>query len=466
MAFLPEPINHDLFLSYAYEDDVWVSELQEQLAERLVDKLATDCDVWQDKNKLLTDQNIPEELDKAIRASAAFIAVLSRNYPASKWCERELAAFLNEAEKKDGLETGGHGRLLKVIKYPWIGNAHEGFCRAYKAILFFERDPKTGREREFNPKSARFKNAVEELSSDIERLFQAMLLGLEKVFVARAADDVTEERESLIREIRAAGFAISPPPQGAIPKWLDCLEIRKYIREATRVSVHLLGASYDPAVREQIDDAREEGKMLVFYLARGHEKATGEQRALIEEVRANNWDLPAESRDLLANRSKLEDLIKLLQPQCPQAVGVQNGAARVYVLCDPTSPEDAGFGRELQGKIRDKEKFDVILPQAAAGSSSPGSEHDRLLASCDGLLLYRPRVLTNWYERHFKDFVAAEYRARERQLKSKALLAADPDVKIEGLTVIPRSVPVELKQLEPFLAPLRTGQGEAAHAGS
>src|SRR5215470_9689498 len=125
MAFLPKPINHDLFLSYAYEDDVWVSELQEQVAERLVDKLATDCDVWQDKNKLLTGQNIPEELDKAIRASAAFIAVLSRNYPASKWCEKELAAFLDEAEKKDGLETGGYGRLLKVIKYPWVGNAHE-----------------------------------------------------------------------------------------------------------------------------------------------------------------------------------------------------------------------------------------------------------------------------------------------------------------------------------------------------
>lgn len=463
MAYLPGPIEHDLFISYAHEDQKWVSALQQKLTEQLKGRLGCDCDIWQDENKLFTGQNIPKELDKAIRASAAFIAVLSRNYQGSKWCERELDAFLEEANREDGLKTGGYGRLLKVIKFPWVDNAHEDFHADYKDVLFFDRD-KTGQETEFRRNSEVFRKAVERLGFHIEKLFEAMFNGFVKVFVARTAEDASDERESIIKEIHAAGFALSPPPLGAVPKGFDRKRLLKFIGEA-HVTVHPLGATYDQAIREQIDDALKQGKKAVFYLTRSHEAATGEQKMLIEEIRANKWNLPAASRDLLANRSKLEDLIKLLQGQRPRAPSAQIGAARVYILCDPTSPKDADFGRELERKIREKEKFDVALPQAAADSSSPGGEHDRLLGACDGLLLYRPLVLTNWYERHFKDFVTAEYRARERQLKSKALLAADPNVKIEGLTVIPRGDPVDLGQLEKFLAPLRTGQRDTAHAG-
>jgi hypothetical protein len=120
MAYIPSPIEHDLFLSYAHEDLAWVKALQEQLAERLLHRLGYDCDVWQDENNLRTGQNWPAELERAIRASAAFIAVVSRNYQRSQYCEKELNAFREEAEKKDGLETGGYGRVLKVIKFgPW-----------------------------------------------------------------------------------------------------------------------------------------------------------------------------------------------------------------------------------------------------------------------------------------------------------------------------------------------------------
>jgi hypothetical protein len=258
MPYLPGPIEHDLFLSYAHEDEPWVSALQEQLSERLNDLLECDCDIWQDKNKLFTGQDIPKELEKAIRASAAFVIVLSRSYRGSKWCEKELAAFLHEAEKKDGLETGGHRRLLRVIKFPWVGDAHKRFPRGYeelKAADFFDVD-KTGQQREFPPKSARFRDAVYKLSSDIEKLFGAMLLGFEKVFVARAAEDATEERESIIREIRAVGYALSPPPEGVVPRESNREDLVGFIREA-RVTVHVLGADFDRDVREQIDLAKD-----------------------------------------------------------------------------------------------------------------------------------------------------------------------------------------------------------------
>jgi hypothetical protein len=463
MAFLPSPIEHDLFLSYAHTDQEWVNALREQLSERLKIRLGPDCQIWQDVKHLRTGDKITEELYKAIRASAAFVAIISRHYP-TEWCEKELRAFLEEAKKEDGLETGGHGRLLKVIKFPWVDNAHEDFYRDYKHILFF--DSKTGQEREFPETSARFRNAVDELSTHVEKLFQSMLRGLEKVFVARAARDANDERESLIKEIRAKGYAISPSPSGVIAAGLDRKRLKKFVDDAN-VSVHLLGALYDPSVREHIDFSREAGKKMIFYLTSGHEAATGEQKALIEEIQRNEWGLAGDKRDFLKSRfpaAQRQDVIDQLRPAQPARVAsTGNGAARVYVLCDPTS-EDVSFARDVQGKIREQEKFDVALPQPAAESSSPAAEHERLLRWCDGLLLYHEKAPPRWYQNNFKDLVTAADRKRERELKSKALLVAGSNVEVPGVTVIQRREPI-LEQLEPFLAPLRTPQGGAAHAG-
>jgi TIR domain len=431
MAFLPSPIEHDLFLSYAHEDQAWVNALEEQLTERLRARLGPDCEIWQDVKHLRTGDRITEELYRAIRASAAFVTVISRNYP-TEWTEKELAEFREEAEKEDPLETGGHRRLLKVIKFPWVDNAHDDFYPEYKHIAFF--DAKDGREREFPETSARFRNAVDELSAHVEKLFRAMQRGLVNVFVARAAADANEEREALIREIRAAGFAISPPPNGVIAAGLDRKRLRKFIDDAG-VSVHLLGAVYDRSVREHIDLALESGKKMIFYLARGYEAATGEQKALIDEIRANKWGLPGDKRDFLNSRSpaaQRQDVIDQLRPAQPaDAAAARSAAARVYLLCDPTS-EDAGFGRELQGKIRETEKFEVALPQAAAEASSPAAEHERLLRWCDGLLLYHERAPATWYRLNFKDLVTTEER------KSRALLVAGSNLEVPGITVIQR----------------------------
>lgn len=370
-----------------------------------------------------------------------------------------MDVFLKEVEKDGGLETGGFGRVLKVIKFPWLNDAHQGFFRQYQHVEFFDRDSKTGKEREFKTTSERFRNAADTLSYHIEKLFEAMLKGMEKVFVARAAADAAEERESIIREIRAAGYALSPPPLGAMPKGLDPKTIRQYISEArTRTSVHLLGITADPTVRVQIDLAIEEGKKLVFCLLRGHESATGEQKELIGQIRENKWNLPEGKWALLESRDPVvlrQTLIELLTPPRPVGASAQDGAARVYLLCDPTTPEDAGFARHVQATIQSHEPISVELPRTSAGSFSPGAQHERLLRECNGLLLYHQKAPPKWVKRNFEDLLRADDLPGRRELKSKAMLVGRPDFAFPGLTVIQRSDPFELRQLEPFLAPLR-----------
>jgi len=468
MAYIPG-IEHDLFLSYAHEDLEWVSALQEQLTERLLHRLGWDCEVWQDRNKLLTGQNLPEALHKAIRTSAAFITVLSRSYQGSEWCEKELGAFLDSVDRESGLETGGYGRVLKVVKFPWRNNAHLGFYSQYLDVPFFDRDTKTGQEREYKDTSERFHKAVDKLSFHIEKLFDAMLRGMEKVFVARTSADAAEEREAIIREIRAAGYAISPPPDGRIPRGLDRKTLREYIDE-TRITVHVLGRDFQSDARDEIDLAIEAEKKLVFCLVRGHESATSQQRELIDGIRENKRNLPEGKWALLESRSPAvlrQDLIGLLAPARPTPTA-QDNASRVYLLCDPTTPEDVGFAREVQGRIWDRERIPVEVPPAPAETLSPAAQHERLLRECNGLLLYYEKAPAKWYARNFGDLLTAEDLAGRRELKSKAMLVGGSNIAYPGLTVIQRSDPFDLGQLEPFLAPLRavtSGSGGAAHAG-
>jgi hypothetical protein len=466
MAYVPG-LEHDLFLSYAHEDLAWVNALQEQLTERLLQRLGWKCDVWQDRNKVLTGQNWTSELDKAIRESAAFLAVVSRNYQGKDWCERELETFRLESEKDGGLETGGYRRVLKVIKFPWRNNEHIKFLEHHQHVEFFDVDGKTGVEREFKPTSERFRKAADMLSFHVEKLFDAMLRGREKVFVAHAAADAAEDREAVIREIRAAGYAMSPPPMGAVPRGLDRATIRQYIDE-TSVTVHLLGVSYDSAIREQIDLALEAEKKVIFYLLRGHESSTGEQKQFISDIRENKRNIPEGKWALLESRSRdvlRQNLIELLTPRRPTAAAVQEDASRVYLLCDPTTPEDASFAREVQVTIQGHERISVELPRTAVDSSSPSQQHERLLRECDGLLLYHRDAPPKWVKRSFADLLTVDDRPRARELKSKAILVGSPDIAYPGLelTVLQRHDPFDVSQLEPFLAPLRV-QGDVANA--
>jgi hypothetical protein len=468
MAYVPG-LRHDLFLSYAHEDGEWVGALQEQLSERLTQRLGCSAHLWQDENCLRAGQNWTQEIKDAIHESAAFVAVLSRNYQGSDWCERELDTFLSQQQGK--LEAGGFTRFLKIVKFPWYKNAHADFYPEYQHVPFFERDPKTGQEKEFKRTSAAFRDAVDKLSFHIEQLFEALLREKEKIYVARAAEDIRTERENLLRHVKDAGFALSPPPDGAVPKGLDARRLREFMLEA-RASVHLFGSVYDRDARAQIELAIEGGHRIVFCVLPAAKAATGEQKDLIEAIRENRWNLPEGRWSLLESRSSLtliQDLIALLVPsRTAETAGSQSSdTRRVYLSCDPTTPEDADFAAGVQTQVWEREKIRVELPPAAA-AESPALQHERLLNECDGLLVYCDKAPSNWRSRSVADLLTVDFRPRRKELLSKALLVGGANMALPGLNVIHREDPFDLRQLESFLAPLRrvsATPGGAAYGG-
>ena len=63
------------------------------------------------------------------------------------------------------------------------------------------------------------------------------------------------------------------------------------------------------------------------------------------------------------------------------------GKKRIYLVCDPTTPEDLEFSRDIHQKIADEKEFAVELPLVETpGALTTANPHEQLLRECDGLL--------------------------------------------------------------------------------
>jgi hypothetical protein len=449
--------DHDLFLSYAHTDSAeWIRALEQSLRQQLRERLGADVDIWQDTNNIRFGQNWPDEINNAIWSAAAFLAVISPGYRTSEWCGGERKTFLDPCKAGNQLQAGSFYRFLKLVKLPWPGNAHEKFHHELQHIDFFERHSGTGVEVELTPGTNEFRARVADAASAIAALLVEMRRRRESVFVAAATPDCSKVRSALRAELRALGYDVRP--DGPIDDGFGDDLIKEDIQPAI-LSAHLLGGVYDPFVDHQIDLAVELGKRLVFWFT--PEALTTQdqrQRSLVESVRLGKrqqgqWSLLTNA----SPRANILDLLGMLRPQAVNAdAKVDSGL--VYLLCDPTTPEDADFARQLQEDIGTAEGLRVEVPLAESpGVSARPDLHQKLLREADGLLLYRKVAPERWLYQTLPEVVYAERLYQRPQLRSKGFLLNDASV-LQGFSGVPlflQSPEFSLKDIEPFLAPLR-----------
>jgi len=465
MAYVPG-FDHDLFLSYSHSDSAeWIRALEESLRQRLGELLGVaDVHIWQDRNNIRFGQNWCEEIRNGIRNSAGFLAVLSPGYRNSEWCADERKVFLDHCNAGNQLKAGSFYRFLKLVKLPWPGNGHEKFHQELHHIDFFERRPGTDAEVELVPGTGEFRERVEKAVRTIASLLLEMRRRRESVFIAATTDDCSRARAGLRDELRALGYDVRP--DGPLDEGFDEDLIKEDIEPAI-LSAHLLGGKYDSFVDRQIDLAMGLEKRLVFWLTREAESTQDpEQRDLVERIRLGKrqrgqWSI----LDNPSHRAVIQDLLGMLRPRAAAPGEPAKGdAALVYLLCDPTTPEDADFASRLQADIRQAEGMRVELPLANSASASAGQDlHQRLLRESDGLLLYRKAAPERWLYQTLLDVVYAERLLQRPQLRSKGFLLNDASV-LQGFSGVPfflQSPQFTLQDIEPFLAPLRV---EGAHA--
>lgn len=386
---------------------------------------------------------------------------MSPSYQLSEWCRRERKIFVDHAKAGNQYKAGRYYRFLKLVRLPWPDNAHQGFFPELQQVTFFE--PGRGEEEiEYIPGTQEFSAKVRQAGQAIRSLLLEMRRSREAVFVAGSTEETLQAAGELRRELRAQAYDVRPdalPDEG----YGDDLLQREL--KPVLLSVHLLGAAYDPFAEHLIDLAIQLGKRLVFWLTpEAEESQDARQRNLIDQIRAGSKQ--AGEWALVRNRSSravIQDIMGMLRPKplgAPTAAppARNDEAAKVYVLCDPRTAEDAERAREIQAQIRAKENMQVDLPAIAAPDGATLADlHQKLLRECDGLLLYRKVAPPGWLFQTSSDVVFAERLVVRPPVRSKAFLVNDPSLLqgIAGVPFIPQTDEFRLSDLEPFLAPLR-----------
>lgn len=461
MAYVPG-LEHDLFVSYAHADDVaWVRALEEGLRERVRQRLGHDVSIWQDAKSLRFGQSWPDEIATALTRTAALVAILTPSYSASVWCKRERDQFLDQFPEGRGLSVGSIHRLLKIVKTPWDNDEHLHFFEALQHIDFYRKADRVALE--FWPGTDDFRLKLAEAAESIAALLRGMRRQREKVYVASPAEDSFEHWEALQAELRKQGFNAQPegPRDSAFADPL----IREEMQGAV-LSVHLLGTTFDAFAAHQITLAAELGIPTLFWATKeARAQADQDQQKLLAALGRGRGPggaaLPAGFQNLDGNpRSMIQEVLAALKPRPRETAPSAAGLPRVYLLCDPTSAEDAAFARALRSGIIDQEgAIEVDLSEAdLASPTAVRQRHTDLLRGCDGLLLYREAAPAEWFLNQLPSLIYGERLLKRPPIRSKAVLVDDPTQlagQPDSITVIPRTPNFSVHDLEPFLAPLR-----------
>lgn len=459
--------DNDLFVSYAHGDDPgWVSALEKGLGEELSSRLGVQVTVWQDAKRLRAGQNWQSEIETGVKGSAVFVALLSPSYNNSGWCKRERDLFRQLFDTREAFENGN--RFFKVVKTPWDDNRHRQFLAAIQDLDFFRPDDGPSGHLEFVPGSAEFRSAVSRLGNAIAHTLRGLRLQRERVFVASPAADCEDVWNQLRDELHDRGYDVRP--SGYLSDDYEEELIRREI-EGALLSVHLLGAVYDPFAERQIGLAAELDRRLTFWLtAQAGGTADANQARLLAQLGdGKRPDRPTTAlpagwtllRDRAAYRLIEEALASLKPKPADVAVPAGNGgASRVYIVHDATTEEDALIASTLREQIVEREHLPVFLSRADLPSAADlKMRHEQLMQTCEGVLLCRSAAPSEWLMQVAPEVIFAEKLLRRPPLKSRAFLVPDPAqwAGYPNLQAIPYHPELQLRELEPFLAPLRAG---------
>ena len=262
-AFVPG-FQHDLFISYAHEDDKrWIQAFEDELRDEISRRLGMGISVWQDTSRIRAGENWQVAIQEGIEGTAAFVAVVSPRYQNSQWCARERNEFRKrfKAERvrdQRPLLQGGQDAVVRE-RPPFLSAGNPG-----RRFLQGRQDGSV----EFTPGSRDFKRAVRKLADGVESLLRRLRRANQRVHVAWPVDECLTAWKQLSDELRSKGFDVQPMgPRDA--SFADKLLMEDMDRAV--LSVHLLGSVYDQFSERIALLAADVEHQMMFWMASGAE---------------------------------------------------------------------------------------------------------------------------------------------------------------------------------------------------
>jgi hypothetical protein len=272
MAYL-KSFDHDIFISYAHDDNVpdregekgWVERFAQQLSIRLLKRFGEPVDIWRDP-ALKRAQLFDRVIEKAVQGAGVMISLITNRYLHSAYCQQEINWFCDKVKQEPcGLIVDDYVRVFPVLLYNIPPESWPEACHGTSAFPFHDASD-TDFGEPLDPDSDAFskqlRRLVDELHAVLTRLKQreaapalddadASPASDFTIFMASSSDDLRPIRRQMSKKLEQQGITVVgdiPPPYEAAP---HVKVVTQAIQDAD-LCVHLMstspGESLDPDI--------------------------------------------------------------------------------------------------------------------------------------------------------------------------------------------------------------------------
>jgi hypothetical protein len=417
-----------LFISYAHIDNQpltpeqkgWISRFHATLEALLSMRLGQAAKIWRD-DKLKGNDVFAAEIVDQFNQTAVLVSVLTPRYLNSDWCTREVREFCERAEKSGGVIVDKKARVFKVLKAPV--DTQESLPAVVKDVLGYEFfTVEDGAPLELDPvygeKFAQdYNRKVGKLAWDVAQLLKKLEAGGDAgkqrddpdgttratIYLAECSYDRRNAREALEADLRRHGYTVLPDQQLPQDQGEYVAAVERLLARC-QLAVHLVGTGYGAVpdgpsqksavvLQNELAVRRSKSSALrrVIWLPEGTHSDQPPQQAFIHDLHHDadaqfgadliTGDFEALKTSIHATLRKLERP-EAGQPADETAAGDTDKI--IYLICDE---KDRKATVPVRKYFRDH-AFEVLLPTFAGDATAVREAHQRLMASCDAVVLF------------------------------------------------------------------------------
>jgi serine/threonine protein kinase len=454
----------DIVITYANLDDRpvtsgrqgWVSQLEQNLQLRVAQLSGKQVAVVKQPD-VLESADIESAILEQMPQAKTVVSVLSPPFARSNGCHRLVDTFWKYAQASGCFEIGNRSRLLNVIKTPVdVEDLPPDLRTLYTGLVpyeFFERDPVSGRLREFdeafgNTALQRFHERVYDVAYDISQVLKYLgdpahagkkrTANPKTIFLAATTSDLEPQRDQLRRELIELGHTVVPKQ----PLPLVASELTAAVQrglEQADVAIHFVGEHFGlvpeatdlsmVALQNQVAARFCENKPLrrLIWIPKGLQPRDERQSSFIRQLESDPRSVTG--AELIADT--LENLKVLLRTRWekeqaerdkPPPKPSNGGAPRVYLICDQN---DEAALEPLEDFFYDQ-GIEVSLPGFEAEESEVQQIHIQNLRDCDAALIYYGAAGMHWVDFKIRDLQKAAGYRDSRPIPVSAVYVAPP----------------------------------------
>jgi serine/threonine protein kinase len=454
----------DVVIAYSKLDDQplmsgrpgWISQLHQNLQVRVAQLCGKQVAVVKHSDSAASAE-IEAEFLKQIPNAKTVVSVLSPPFAHSDECQRVVGSFWRSATDSGRIEVDNRSRLLNVVKTPVDADELPPGLRAmYTGLVpyeFFERDPQSGRLREFdeafgNTALQRFHERVYDVAHDITQVLKylgdAAHSGNKRtshpktIFLAATTSDLEPQRDQLRRELIELGHTVVPKQPLPLVAG-DLVAAVQGCLEQADIAIHFVGEHFGlvpeatelsvVALQNQVAARFCESSPLkrLIWIPKGLLPRDERQTSFIRRLQSDPHALTG--AELIADT--LENLKALLRTRWereraerdkPARQPATGGAPRVYLICDR---QDEAALEPLEDYFY-AQGIEVSLPGFEVEESEVQQIHIQNLRDCDAALIYYGAAGMHWVDFKIRDLQKAAGYRDARPIPVSAVFVAPP----------------------------------------